>query len=178
MDEYKSEVFRRAIEDMAFRSLRSHAEEELSTWKIPDDDLVLLTIIGLKDPCRPGVREAVQLCTNAGVKIFNEVNARKPDEMNVFKGVTKNRLFMLIVGLTIVLQVIKIFFLGKFFSIVRLNWKLWLVSVAIGFVSWPLAIVGKMILVSETPFSDLSRLFKSICPRKKNTNVVPSPEDH
>ncbi|XP_047330367.1 calcium-transporting ATPase 10, plasma membrane-type-like [Impatiens glandulifera] len=113
-------------------------------------------------------------------QIFNEVNARKPDEMNVFKGVTKNRLFMLIVGLTIVLQVIIIFFLGKFFSIVRLSWKLWLVSVAIGFVSWPLAIVGKMIPVPETPFSDhLSRLFKSICPRKKkNTNVVPPPAEN
>lgn len=39
------------------------------------------------------------------LQIFNEFNARKPDEFNIFKGVTKNYLFMGIVGLTVVLQV-------------------------------------------------------------------------
>ncbi|XP_022898581.1 calcium-transporting ATPase 5, plasma membrane-type-like [Olea europaea var. sylvestris] len=87
-------------------------------------------------------------------QIFNELNARKPDEINVWKGVTKNRLFMGIVGLTVVLQVIIIFFLGKFTSTVRLSWKLWLVSIVIGIISWPLAIVGKLIPVPERPFSD------------------------
>ncbi|PIN07122.1 Calcium transporting ATPase [Handroanthus impetiginosus] len=80
-------------------------------------------------------------------QIFNEFNARKPEEINVWKGVTKNLLFMGIVGLEVVLQVIIIFFLGKFTSTVRLSWKLWLVSVGIGFISWPLAIVGKLIPV-------------------------------
>ncbi|CAI9766425.1 unnamed protein product [Fraxinus pennsylvanica] len=114
-------------------------------------------------------------------QIFNELNARKPDEINVWKGVTKNRLFMGIVGLTVVLHVIYlillflvqdapkyleiykstlavhviiIFFLGKFSSTVRLSWKLWLVSVVIGIISWPLVIVGKLIPVPERPFSD------------------------
>jgi Ca2+-transporting ATPase len=36
---------------------------------------------------------------------FNEFNARKPDEFNVFKGITKNKLFIGIVGITVVLQV-------------------------------------------------------------------------
>ncbi|XAR63756.1 Calcium-transporting ATPase [Bertholletia excelsa] len=86
-------------------------------------------------------------------QIFNEFNARKPDEINVFKGVTRNSLFMGIVGLTLVLQVIIIMFLGRFTSTVRLSWKLWLVSIAIGFVSWPLAMVGKLIPVPETQVS-------------------------
>ena len=38
-------------------------------------------------------------------QIFNEFNARKPDEMNVFSGVSKNPLFVAIVGVTFVLQV-------------------------------------------------------------------------
>ncbi|MFS8002244.1 putative P-type Ca(2+) transporter [Helianthus anomalus] len=54
--------------------------------------------------------------------------------MNVFKGVTKNRLFMGIVGFTVVLQVIIVMFLGKFTSTVRLSWQLWLVSIAIAFI--------------------------------------------
>ncbi|KAG2691984.1 hypothetical protein I3760_08G032000 [Carya illinoinensis] len=86
-------------------------------------------------------------------QVFNEFNARKPDELNIFKGITKNYLFMGIVGLTIVLQVLIIEFLGKFTTTVKLNWSQWLISVIIGFMSWPLAVVGKLIPVPETPLS-------------------------
>uniref|UniRef100_A0A7N0TGN1 Calcium-transporting ATPase n=1 Tax=Kalanchoe fedtschenkoi TaxID=63787 RepID=A0A7N0TGN1_KALFE len=87
-------------------------------------------------------------------QIFNEFNARKPDEFNVFKGVTKNRLFMGIIAVTIVLQVIIIEFLGKFATTTKLSWKYWLISIAIGFVSWPLAALGKLLPVPETCLSD------------------------
>ncbi|XP_044381952.1 calcium-transporting ATPase 5, plasma membrane-type isoform X4 [Triticum aestivum] len=87
-------------------------------------------------------------------QIFNEFNARKPEEKNVLRGVTSNRLFMGIVGITTVLQILIIEFLGKFFGTVRLGWKLWLLSVAIGAVSWPLAYVGKSIPVPARPFQD------------------------
>ncbi|KAE8718454.1 Calcium-transporting ATPase 9, plasma membrane-type [Hibiscus syriacus] len=86
-------------------------------------------------------------------QIFNEFNARKPEEINCFKGVTKNYLFMGIIGFTLTLQIIIIEFLGKFTSTVRLDWQLWLVSVGIGIISWPLAIVGKLIPVPKTPVS-------------------------
>ncbi|XP_024969882.1 calcium-transporting ATPase 9, plasma membrane-type [Cynara cardunculus var. scolymus] len=89
-------------------------------------------------------------------QIFNEFNARKPDQMNVFSGVTKNYLFMGIVGTTLILQIIIIQFLGKFTSTVRLDWSLWVVSIVIGIFSWPLAIVGKLIPVPQTP---LARVF-------------------
>ncbi|VAI34075.1 unnamed protein product [Triticum turgidum subsp. durum] len=87
-------------------------------------------------------------------QIFNEFNARKPEEKNVLRGVTSNRLFMGIVGITTILQILIIEFLGKFFGTVRLVWKLWLLSVAIGAVSWPLAYVGKSIPVPARPFQD------------------------
>ncbi|KAG9135652.1 hypothetical protein Leryth_002384 [Lithospermum erythrorhizon] len=83
MDENKMALSKKAIEDMATRSLRCvsfayrtykeekvpTSEQELGQWELPDGDLVLLAIVGIKDPCRPGVRDAVQLCTNAGVKV-------------------------------------------------------------------------------------------------------------
>jgi Ca2+-transporting ATPase len=90
-------------------------------------------------------------------QIFNEFNARKPEEKNVFKGVTNNHLFMGIVGATTGLQVtcyvnaftwfdrapvltlyqiLIIEFLGKFFDTARLNWRLWMLSVAIGAVRY------------------------------------------
>ncbi|WOL13466.1 calcium-transporting ATPase 10, plasma membrane-type-like isoform X2 [Canna indica] len=97
-------------------------------------------------------------------QIFNEFNARKPDELNVFSGVTRNHLFLGIVGITAILQVLIVEFLGKFTSTVRLNWKLWLVSIAIGVVSWPLAVLGKLVPVPETPFGEY---FSSCAPWRK-----------
>ncbi|KAG2310759.1 hypothetical protein Bca4012_025269 [Brassica carinata] len=85
---------------------------------------------------------------------FNEFNARKPDEKNIFKGVIKNRLFMGIIVITLVLQVIIVEFLGKFASTTKLNWQQWLICAAIGVISWPLALVGKFIPVSRTPLSN------------------------
>ncbi|KAG5091493.1 hypothetical protein JHK82_050271 [Glycine max] len=44
-------------------------EELLSHWSLPEDDLILLAIVGLKDPCRLGVKQAVELCQKVGVKV-------------------------------------------------------------------------------------------------------------
>ncbi|GAU38010.1 hypothetical protein TSUD_205500 [Trifolium subterraneum] len=95
------------------------------------------------------------------ILVFNEFNARKPDEFNIFKGVTRNYLFMVIVGLTIVLQIVIIEFLGTFTKTVKLNWKQWLICVIIGFISWPLAVVGKLIPVpAATPMNNCFRRFR------------------
>ncbi|CAD6251695.1 unnamed protein product [Miscanthus lutarioriparius] len=88
-------------------------------------------------------------------QVFNEVNSRKPEELNIFAGVSRNHLFLAVVSITVVMQVIIIEFLGKFTSTVRLKWKLWLVSVVIAFLSWPLAFVGKFIPVPRTQLKDL-----------------------
>lgn len=108
-------------------------------------------------------------------QIFNEFNARKPDEKNVFAGMTKNRLFMGIVGITTILQILIIEFLGKFTSTVRLNWKMWLVSVAIASVSWPLAVFGKMIPVPKIPLAVYLR--KTFCCKKSQEDGSNSPKN-
>ena len=38
-------------------------------WKIPEGPLTVLAIIGIKDPCRPEVPEAVRRCQAAGIKV-------------------------------------------------------------------------------------------------------------
>ncbi|CAJ1954930.1 unnamed protein product [Sphenostylis stenocarpa] len=113
------------------------------------------SILHNKDSAAHTIQVKNTLIFNAFVfcQIFNEFNARKPEEMNVFQGVTKNRLFMGIVGMTFVLQIIIIEFLGKFTTTVKLSWNLWLASLCIGLLSWPLAIVGKFIPVPKTPLS-------------------------
>ncbi|XP_062218344.1 calcium-transporting ATPase 5, plasma membrane-type-like [Phragmites australis] len=101
------------------------------------------------------VKNTVIFNTFVLCQVFNEFNSRKPEELNIFDGVSRNHLFVVVVSTTVVLQVVIIEFLGKFTSTVRLNWELWLVSLAIAFVSWPLAFVGKFIPVPNTPLKDL-----------------------
>ncbi|XP_017626009.1 calcium-transporting ATPase 10, plasma membrane-type-like isoform X3 [Gossypium arboreum] len=98
-------------------------------------------------------------------QIFNEFNARKPEEVNIFRGLSKNYLFIGIVAITIILQAIIVEFLGKFAKTEKLSWQLWLVSIGIGFISWPLAILGKFIPVPETP---VSRVFSRMFYRRRN----------
>ena len=52
------------------------------------------------------------------LQIFNFINARKIfDEKNVLKGITKNPLFLIIVGIIIGLQFLLISFTGKAFQV-------------------------------------------------------------
>uniref|UniRef100_A0A803MKC9 Calcium-transporting ATPase n=1 Tax=Chenopodium quinoa TaxID=63459 RepID=A0A803MKC9_CHEQI len=94
-------------------------------------------------------------------QIFNEFNARKPDQVNIFDGVIKNQLFMGIIAVTLVLQIVIVEFLGKFAKTVRLNWQMWLVCVVIGAISWPLAALGKLIPVPKTPLSNFLKCGRS-----------------
>ncbi|KAL3632149.1 Calcium-transporting ATPase 9, plasma membrane-type [Castilleja foliolosa] len=99
------------------------------------------------------VKNTVVFNTFVLCQICNEVNARKPDEMNVFAGVTKNPLFIGIVGSTLILQIIIVEFLGKFTSTVKLDFKLWMLCIFIAIHSWPLAVAGKRIPVPKTPLA-------------------------
>ncbi|KAB1209586.1 Calcium-transporting ATPase 9, plasma membrane-type, partial [Morella rubra] len=81
--EEDKDFFKAAIHDMAASSLRCVAiayrlydsdkvpvdVEQLAQWILPEDSLVLLAIVGMKDPCRPGVKDAVKICSDAGVKV-------------------------------------------------------------------------------------------------------------
>ncbi|KAL5182906.1 Calcium-transporting ATPase 10, plasma membrane-type [Glycine soja] len=126
-----------------------------------------VSLLALRDePNRPAIKVKNSLIFNAFVlcQVFNEFNARKPDKFNIFKGVTRNYLFMGIVGITVVLQIVIIEYLGKFTKTAKLNWKQWLISVIIAFISWPLAVVGKLIPVPE---AELSNFFRK-CLRRQN----------
>ncbi|GAQ87615.1 Calcium transporting ATPase [Klebsormidium nitens] len=41
----------------------------LEEWPVPEEGLTCMAIVGIKDPCRPGVPEAVALCQRAGVMV-------------------------------------------------------------------------------------------------------------
>ncbi|KAL8162748.1 hypothetical protein V2J09_014237 [Rumex salicifolius] len=91
-------------------------------------------------------------------KVFNEFNARKMEKKNVFEGIHKNKLFLGIIGMTIVLQVVMVEFLKKFANTERLNWGEWAACVGMAAVSWPIGLVVKFIPVPKKPiFSYLKK---------------------
>ncbi|PNS18960.1 Calcium-transporting ATPase 2 [Sphaceloma murrayae] len=96
-------------------------------------------------------REARQLRTlvfNTFVwmQIFNQVNARRLDnKFNIFEGIHRNKFFGLMCCIMIGGQTLIIFVGGSAFSVVRLNGPQWGYSIVLGFLSWPMAIVIRLI---------------------------------
>ncbi|ESQ54246.1 hypothetical protein EUTSA_v10024281mg [Eutrema salsugineum] len=118
-----------------------------------------ISILHLKEKQDPErVKNTVIFNAFVICQIFNEFNARKPDEINIFQGVLGNHLFVGIICITIVLQVVIVEFLGTFASTIKLDWEMWLISIGIGSISWPLAVIGKCIPVPETPVSQYFRI--------------------
>jgi cytochrome c biogenesis protein CcdA len=83
------------------------------------------------------------------LQVFNEVNAREMEKFNVFRHTLNNKIFLFILGFTIVFQIIMVQFLGKFANTVPLNKEQWLITVFIGFMSLPIAAIVKLIPVPK-----------------------------
>ncbi|KAL2480681.1 putative calcium-transporting ATPase 11 [Abeliophyllum distichum] len=87
-------------------------------------------------------------------QVFNEINSREIEKINIFRGMLGNWIFTGIIASTVVFQVIIVEFLGTFASTVPLSWHLWFLSVVLGAVSMPIAVVLKCIPVyKKTPNS-------------------------
>ncbi|PIN11028.1 Calcium transporting ATPase [Handroanthus impetiginosus] len=84
-------------------------------------------------------------------QVFNEFNARKLEKKNVFEGIHRNKLFLGIIGITVVLQVVMVEFLKKFADTERLNWGQWGVCIVIAAASWPIGFLVKFSPVPERP---------------------------
>ncbi|KAH9729643.1 calcium-transporting ATPase 12 plasma membrane-type [Citrus sinensis] len=107
----------------------------------------------------PEVNDTLIFNTFVFCQVFNEFNARKLEKRNVFKGIHKNKLFLGIIGITVVLQVVMVEFLKKFADTERLNWQQWLACIAMAAFTWPIGWAVKFIPVTEKPiFSYLKRL--------------------
>lgn len=89
-------------------------------------------------------------------QVFNEFNARKLEKKNVFKGIHKNKSYLGIIGITIVLQVVMVEILKKFADTEGLNWIQWGSCIGIAAISWP---IGWFVKCIPVPAKSLSYLF-------------------
>ncbi|KAL2229977.1 UNVERIFIED_CONTAM: Calcium-transporting ATPase 12, plasma membrane-type [Sesamum indicum] len=96
--------------------------------------------------------------------VFNLFNARQLEEKNVFKGILKNKLFIGLTCMIVILQVILVEFLNKFARTEKLNWVQWAACIVIAAVSWPFGCLIKYIPVpdTETIFNFLPRILRRV----------------
>ncbi|PUZ42528.1 hypothetical protein GQ55_9G589600 [Panicum hallii var. hallii] len=87
-------------------------------------------------------------------QVFNEVNSREMEKINVFSGIFSSWIFSAVAGATAAFQVIIVELLGTFASTEHLSGRLWLTSVLIGSVSLVIGAILKLIPVD--PISDSS----------------------
>jgi len=83
------------------------------------------------------------------LQVFNEINSREMQKINVFRGMISNWIFIGIIAVTVIFQVVIIEFLGTFASTVPLSWQLWLVSVGLGSISLIVGAILKCIPVKS-----------------------------
>ncbi|XXG53060.1 hypothetical protein AAC387_Pa03g1223 [Persea americana] len=86
-------------------------------------------------------------------QVFNELNSREIEKINVISGIFSSWVFIAVIASTVVFQIIIVEFLGAFASTVPLSWHLWIISILIGFVSMIVAVGLKCIPVETVKSS-------------------------
>jgi Ca2+-transporting ATPase len=80
------------------------------------------------------------------MQIFKLVNSRRIDnKLNIFEGLHRNHLFMLMMAIMVAGQVLIIFLGGDAFVVVRLNGVQWAISLVLGFLSIPVGILIRLV---------------------------------
>ncbi|KAB5565085.1 hypothetical protein DKX38_005139 [Salix brachista] len=80
-------------------------------------------------------------------QVFNEINSRDMEKINVFKGIFSSWVFLTVMFSTVTFQIVIVEFLGTYANTVPLRWELWLASVLIGAASLVIAVILKCIPV-------------------------------
>lgn len=85
-------------------------------------------------------------------QVFNEFNSRKIEKKNVFTGIHKSRLFLGIIGITIIMQIVMVEFLKNFADTERLSFGQWGICVGIASMTWPIGWIMKFVPFPKKPF--------------------------
>ncbi|PQM33728.1 hypothetical protein Pyn_37632 [Prunus yedoensis var. nudiflora] len=100
-------------------------------------------LLGLSGSDATEVLDTVIFNTFVFCQVFNEINSRDIEKINIFVGMFDSWVFLGVMVCTVAFQVIIVEFLGAFASTVPLSWQLWLLSILLGSVSMLVAVVFK-----------------------------------
>ncbi|KAK4260166.1 hypothetical protein QN277_003316 [Acacia crassicarpa] len=101
--------------------------------KGPDSDILLNTLIF----------NSFVFC-----QVFNEISSREMEEIDVFKGIWDNHVFVGVISVTVLFQIIIVEYLGTYANTTPLAPIYWLFSIFVGYLGMPIAARLKKIPVS------------------------------
>ncbi|GAB9468777.1 Calcium-translocating p-type atpase, pmca-type [Globisporangium polare] len=105
-----------------------------------------------EDKDKPTKHMTLVFNTFVWMQLFNELNARKiHDEINIFKGITRNRVFLYVCVLQVVMQVVIVQLTGDWFKCKPLDVSEWFICIGIGAISLPLGLLLRSISVKNAP---------------------------
>lgn len=107
-------------------------------------------ILKIKGPNAEAVLNTFIFNTFVLCQVFNEINSRDMEKINVFRGFFRSWIFSFILISTVIFQIVIVEYLGTFASTVPLPLELWLLSVIIGSMSMVIAVFLKCIPILST----------------------------
>ncbi|KAL3672104.1 hypothetical protein V7S43_002768 [Phytophthora oleae] len=100
----------------------------------------------------PTVHMTIVFNTFVWAQLFNELNCRKiHDEINIFTGITKNRVFLYVCVLQVAMQYVMVQHTGDWFKCKPLDLGQWFACIAMGFLSLPLGLMLRCISIKNAP---------------------------
>ncbi|CAL2267502.1 unnamed protein product [Prunus armeniaca] len=104
-------------------------------------------MFGLDGPDAHVILNTLIFNTFVFCQVFNEISSREMEEIDVFKGILDNYVFVGVLSSTVLFQIIIVEFLGKFASTAPLTLAQWFITVFVGFLGMPIAVGLKKIPV-------------------------------
>ncbi|XP_057487565.1 calcium-transporting ATPase 4, plasma membrane-type-like [Actinidia eriantha] len=128
--------------------------------------LFILTFCGkrllkLSDEDAGRVLHTVIFNTFVLFQVFNEINYQEVEKINVLRGMLNSWHSVTVIAAIVIVQVVAVEFLGPFAHIKPLGWRLWFVSIVIGFASMRIFVLLKCI----TSFKLRATIFRWIFSR-------------
>ncbi|KAK9058073.1 hypothetical protein SSX86_022913 [Deinandra increscens subsp. villosa] len=108
------------------------------------------SLLNLNGPDSTAVLNTMIFNTFVFCQVFNEINSRDMEKINVVNGMFDSWVFMLVMVCTVTFQIIIVELLGTFASTVPLSGSLWLFSVLMGAVSLPFGAFLKCIPIESS----------------------------
>ncbi|GJP75649.1 hypothetical protein CLOP_g6076 [Closterium sp. NIES-67] len=160
------------ITNIMWRNIFTQAAFQLTVLMVLNyASISLLDIGGVANPTQ--LKNTIIFNTFVFCQLFNEINARRPNKLNVFERLHKSPIFIAVLCFSITFQSLIIEVFQSFADTTSLSWQQWLLCIGIGAISLPLAFVAKFIPVTEAPLFDcFQRLRLRPKRRKSSRNLI------
>ena len=112
------------------------------------------------------------------MQVFNEINSRDMEKLNVFSNILSNKVFLLVISFTVIFQVTIVEFLGTFANTVPLSLEQWGLCVFLGFISIFVGFFIKLLPVPSRPLSEFFTRWQRSNPEDNGYRLLAQSDDH